>query len=293
MARLEEALTLTLSQRERGITALLHPLPLGEGRVREDNWLAIADVMHERQLPKRHKFNYTIYYLAFPLSKKPLLARAFLSINKFNLLSFYDKDHGARDGSNIEAWIKNLLAGEGINADGEIVLMTFPRVLGYVFNPVSFWFCLDKSGNLRAVLAEVSNTFGEHHNYLLSLPENQPITPDDWLEAEKVFHVSPFLNVEGKYRFRFYYSEKKIAAWIDHETADSGTGAGNILKTSVIARRRPLTNLNIIKVFFRYPLVTLVSISHIHLQAVRLYFKGATFFKKPLPPIKGLTRNKE
>ena len=153
-------------------------------------------------------------------------------------------------------------------------------MLGYVFNPVSFWFCLDMQGSLRAVLSEVCNTFGERHCYLSFHDDRRPIGNDDWLRAEKVFHVSPFMDVVGHYMFRFVYREDKIGAWIDYYDAE-----GLMLNTSVVGKRRPLTAHNLLTCFFRYPLVTLKVIGLIHYEAVRLCLKGIRHRTKPLPSV--------
>src|SRR5262245_56485980 len=122
---------------------------------KKNNYLLLADVMHKRLRPKENKFIYKVFYLCFPLRKTEELKNRFLSLDSFNLIGFYKKDHAKRDGSEIEPWIRDLLKSQNVNeADGDITLLTYPRVLGHVFNPVSFWFCQDKGGALRAVLAE-------------------------------------------------------------------------------------------------------------------------------------------
>ena len=251
-----------------------------------NNFLLKADVMHERLQPKNHKFIYKGFYLAFPLSKISEIKNLVLSHNKPGLFAFYDKNHGARDGSNLESWMRDILKQEKIDkADGEIVLVTYPKVLGYLFNPVSFWFCLNKKGEPIAVLAEVSNTFGEHHNYLIVKPDQSVITKDEYLTASKVFHVSPFMQVKGTYHFRFYYNEDKIGVWIDYETE-----AGMMLKTYIIGKRAALTSGSCANMLLRFPFITIVTVFRIHLHAVKLFIKGIKFHKKPDPPGKGMTR---
>ncbi len=250
------------------------------------NGLCLAKVMHKRMQPKENQFVYSVFYLCFPLKNVKDIAGGILSLNRFNILGFYEKDHGAKDGSSLEKWIRDILEKEGVKeADGDIVLMTYPRVLGYVFNPVSFWFCLDKQGKLRAVLAEVNNTFGESHNYLISHPDNREIKKDEWLIARKVFHVSPFMEVEGTYKFRFAYSDDVAGVWLDYDTEK-----GEMLKTWVVGKRIDLNKSSIMKAFLKHPLVTLKTIFLIHYQAVRLILKGIWWFKKPKPPAEGLTR---
>ena len=131
--------------------------------------LFFGKVVHRRLRPAAHQFVYPVYFCLLPLSSLERLGNALFSVNRFNLFSFHYADHGARDGSHPLAWIRALLNENEIVADGEISLQCFPRVLGFVFNPVSFWYCHNNTGELVAVLAEVNNTFGERHNY--SMPQ--------------------------------------------------------------------------------------------------------------------------
>lgn len=243
-------------------------------------------VMHARLRPKRHVFSYGVFFLRFPVSSVERLAAPLMSVDRFNLLSFHRRDHGARDGSDLQSWIRSLLAAEGIRrADGEIWLQAFPRVLGYVFNPVSFWLCHDRDGRLRAVVCEVNNTFGEHHNYLLAHPDERPIAPEDVLAARKVFHVSPFCEVAGEYRFQFAIDPAATRVRIDYDDP-----AGKLLVTSVSGRARPMDTAGILRAFALYPLMTVAVIARIHWQALRLWLKGVRFVSKPLPPVRETTR---
>jgi DUF1365 family protein len=206
-------------------------------------------------------------------------------------MSFYDRDHG--DGKTpLLQWIDQLLKSEQVeDADGEIWLQTFPRVLGYVFNPVSFWYCHRRNGELRAIVCEVNNTFGERHCYLLDTGDMMP-----WgvsLTAKKVFHVSPFCAVEGSYRFRFMRTTQtidnrnieRIVARIDYDDNE-----GPLLLTSVSGVLSPLSNGSATEAFLRHPLMTIGVIARIHWQALRLFIKRVPFFSKPLPPSSSLSR---
>lgn len=245
-----------------------------------------AQVVHARSRPRRNHFRYRVYYLCVRLCDWDALAQTrFLSLGRFNLFSLHAADYQG-DAESPERWIRAVLARFGVTeADGEVVLMTMPRVLGYVFNPVSFWFCLDRSGALRAVLADVSNTFGERHAYLLHHEDQRPMREDDWFESDKVFHVSPFLEVKGRYRFRMAYGEQHLGVWIDYDDGD-----GVVLTTSVIGRRRALTGTALLGNFFRYPLVTAKVITLIHYQALRLFLKGVRYHRKPVPPVTEISR---
>ncbi len=256
----------------------------GDGRI--GPYIYFGRVMHARLRPKRNVFSYRVFFMRFPLSGLAALAGPLFSVDRFNLLSFHRRDHGARDGSDLDAWIRTLLAAEGLDAaDGAIWLQAFPRVLGYVFNPVSFWFCHDRADRLRAVLCEVSNTFGEHHNYLLAHPDQRPIVASDVLTARKVFHVSPFCEVSGSYRFQFDLHSTITRVRIDYDDP-----AGKLLVTSVSGSARPLTTARVVRAFALYPWMTLAVIARIHWQAVRLWFKGVRFVSKPIPPARGTTR---
>jgi len=228
-----------------------------------------AKVMHKRLSPKVNEFTYGIYYIALPLPAKKLPSR---------LLSFHDADHGARDGSDVEVWAREILMGQGIN-DGidHIVLITMPRVLGYVFNPVSFYLCFDKKTQLCAVICEVCNTFGEQHSYLCARTDHAPLPSDEWLEADKVFHVSPFLERVGHYKFRFSLSGDQLGIGIDYFDTDNNKQ----LITALTGRLTPLNTASLWRVFWSHPLITLKVITLIHWQAIKLFSRGIRYVAKP------------
>ena len=249
------------------------------------NALMVADVAHARMRPAKNKFHYHVYYLCFALSEITLLrSLSLFSLNRFNLFSLREADYGKQ--SSPEDWIRAQLAAYGVAAaDGDVLLLTLPRVLGYAFNPVSFWFCLDSAGQLRAVLADVSNTFGERHAYLLFHDDQRPISRDDWFSSNKIFHVSPFIEVNGHYEFRFMYDDKKVGVWINHHDAD-----GLLLTTSLVGERKKLSSASLLYYFFRYPLVTLKVIGLIYFQAIRLSLKGVRYHVKPKPAVTEISR---
>ncbi len=214
------------------------------------------------------------------------LGNRWLSKDRFNLLSFMTHDYGPRDGSSLEAWVRALLQGQGVDtADGEIVLQTFPRLLGYVFNPISIWYCHDRDGRLRAALCEVSNTFGEHHNYLVAHPDQRPIAAGDWLAARKMFHVSPFCEVKGHYRFRFEQTGARAFAEVDYFDADELVAdAAKLLVTTIHGTPSPLDASTTLRAFFGYPLMTISVVARIHWHALKLWIKRVPFFTKPSPP---------
>lgn len=257
--------------------------------------MCVGRVLHARRALRqgehassvRHGFAYPVGFVAVPLSAwGSAQARPWLAYDRSALVALHARDHGARDGSNLSAWIAALLAREGITAaDGEIVLQSFPRVAGLVFNPVSFWFCHDRAGALRAVLAEVNNTFGEHHNYLVAHADQRPISATEVLPARKVFHVSPFYPVAGEYRFRFDITSARRRVEIDYYL--DGERA---LHTAVEGRTHPLDGASARQLAFSFPLLAVGVLSRIHVQALRLWLKGAFFFRKPAPPLQETTR---
>jgi DUF1365 family protein len=237
--------------------------------------LLTGRVMHRRLRPVRNHFSYRVFFLRLPLSR---LEESGIPLNRAALASLHFRDHGARDGSHPLPWIRQLLARQGIQADGEVWLHCFPRVLGYVFNPVSFWFCEDRDGRLKAVLAEVNNTFGERHSYLLRA--------DRALEARKEFHVSPFFPVAGRYRFHFEERAGRRLARIDY-LDDNGSP---LLYTSLSGTPRPLTRARLALALLAHPFMTFAIMARIHWQALRLWVKRAPFFPKPPAPAEELSR---
>lgn len=245
--------------------------------------IGFGQVRHRRLRPAPHAFAYPTFFLLLPMrSLHAEGARGPLAHNRAGALSFWDADHG-EGGSNALAWLDGLLRSEGItDADGEAWLHCYPRVLGYTFKPVSFWYCHRRDGSLRAVVVEVNNTFGERHCYLL---DGARFGRE--LQATKAFHVSPFCRVEGRYRFRFLVSpqRERTVVRIDHDDAD-----GPLLQTSVSGVLEPLTRHAIRRALWGQPLMTLALIARIHWQAVRLAAKRVPFFRKPAAPDVFVTR---
>ena len=248
--------------------------------------LVFGRVAHFRKRPVRHGFAYPVFYLRVPLSKIEALSGPLFGVDRFNVFSFMRRDYGPRDGTPLEPWARRILAEGGVaEADGEIVLQAFPRMLGYVFNPIGLWYCHDRAGAIRAVICEVANTFGERHNYLLAHADRRPILARDWLGARKVFHVSPFCEVEGRYRFRFSARGAAHAARIDYHDRD-----GPLLVTAMSGDERPITTPLLARSFLAYPLMTLAVIARIPWHAVRLWLKRVPWFAKPNPPLQETTR---
>ena len=246
--------------------------------------LCVGDVVHHRLRPAVHHFSYKVFFLRIPLSRLEDLPNRWLSRERFNLLSFHARDYGPRDGSDLLAWARTQLAQAGLAAiDGEVVLQTFPRLLGYVFNPISIWYCHDRAGALRAAICEVSNTFGERHNYVLSVDGGEVISPATWLRATKQLHVSPFCAVEGHYRFRFVQDGAR-----SHATINYYAGAreqDRLILTTITGRAQPLNARTTLRAFSRYPLFTVGVMARIHWQAFALWRKRVPWLRKPAPPV--------
>lgn len=245
--------------------------------------IGFGQVRHTRLRPARNAFAYPTYFLMLPLRGLHREGSGALAHNRRAALSFFDSDHGdGRD--NAVQWLDELLHSHGIDdATGEAWLHCYPRVLGYAFKPVSFWYChraAADGGALRAIVVEVNNTFGERHCYLLDAPRHGvPAT------ADKVFHVSPFAPVRGEYRFVFmrtqHGGEDRTVVRIDFHDEP---GAEALIRTSVSGTLQPLDAATARRALWGHPLMTLGVIARIHWQALRLWLKQAPFFRQPAAP---------
>ena len=233
--------------------------------------------MHARLRPSPNQFVYPMFCLRLNLARLDEIKTFGFGLNCLRPVSIYTA-------SNLADWMRDLLMQHAIEADGEIWLHTFPRVWGFVFNPVNFWYCYDREGGLRAVLAEVNNTFGETHRYLVTHPENQRIDRHTHLACVKMMHVSPFCQVTGHYQFRF--RETEHSAWIGIDYFDQD---GLLLKTSVGGKRFPMNPSALGRALLAQPLLTIGIFARIHWQALRLWCKKVPFFRKPQPPAIALT----
>lgn len=245
-----------------------------------------ARITHTRSRPRRNAFAYTLCYFAVPLSQWSAGgAGKLFSIDKPNLFSLRSRDYA--DGKTpLLVWVRKILGDfEFAEADGEVVLLTLPRFLGFAFNPVSFWLCFDRQEGLRAVLAEVNNTFGERHVYFCACPDHRAIDFSSPLQLQKVFHVSPFMDVKGDYIFRFAYSERAISVQID--LVD---GEKKKLATTMSGRFAPLTSLALVRAALSHPLQSVKVTALIHFQALLLFLKGVKIYRKPPPPASFVSR---
>ena len=250
--------------------------------------ILFGDVMHKRLFPKVNEFSYSIYYMALPLSKiNQALENKYLKLNRWGFLSFYNKDHGDRSGADLNLWAQKILTDNNINdVNVEIILLTMPRVLGYVFNPVSFWYCYSRDSKLRAIIAEVNNTFGESHTYICAFDNKDQITKEDTFHSQKLFHVSPFLQREGGYQFRFAINDKSMGAWIDYYSENKEKQ----LITVLTGQFSDLTLQSCRRAFWKYPLITIKAILLIHWQALKLFAKRCEYAPKPVQIMDKITK---
>ena len=231
-------------------------------------------VIHKRFKPKVHFFKYQVFSLLIDLSELDILDKkiSFFSYNSFNLISFFDKDHGERNGTSLIEWVKKNLKENKINNENiKIKLLCYPRILGYVFNPLSVFYVYNNNDNLVSILYEVKNTFGEQHTYIFKVENNNLLQHN----CEKKFHVSPFIEMNCNYFFRILKPAEKISVIIDQYQSNE-----KILYASQDGKRSDFTSSELIKSYLKHPLMTFKIISAIHFEAFKLWAKGIKFIKK-------------
>ena len=232
-------------------------------------------VIHKRFKPKIHFFKYSVFSLLIDLSELKILDKKvkFFSYNRFNLISFYEKDHGDRDGSSLIDWVKkNLDQNDIVSKNIKIKLLCYPRIFGYVFNPLSVFYVYDEEEKLISILYEVKNTFGEQHTYIFKTKNNVSLLQHS---CSKKFYVSPFIKINCNYFFRLLKPNQKISVIIDQYQDNE-----KILYASQDGNRADFTSLELIKSYLKHPLMTFKIISAIHFEAFKLWFKGIKFVKK-------------
>lgn len=236
-----------------------------------------AHTFHGRKGAVRNAFRYSVDYV-FLDPEAPVSAPRLFSRNRANLSGVFDRDHGGSPGQGRgAAWLREQFDLFQLPQPARIALLTQPRLLGHVFNPVSFWFCFDAQDALYAVVPEVTNTFGTRHSYMCHKPDLSPIGPQDRLGATKLLHVSPFQPREGSYTFRFDLRADRLGVWIDY-----GREGGGLVAT-LTGHRRPLTNRAILWSALRRPFGARRVLTLIHWQALKLWWKGARFRSEPSP----------
>tara|TARA_B100000700_G_scaffold295529_1_gene358523 strand:+ start:775 stop:1548 length:774 start_codon:yes stop_codon:yes gene_type:complete len=236
----------------------------------------VGKVIHRRFKPKNHYFKYRVFSLLLDLDDLDEIDNkmAIFSYNKFNIISFYDKDHGARDGTLLKSWVKNNLENIGINEkEIKVKLLCYPRIFGYVFNPLSIFFIYNKDDKIISIFYEVKNTFGEQHTYIFKANDAEIIRNS----CTKKFHVSPFIEMECNYKFRVNKPSNNISVIIDQSDKD-----GKLLFASQDGIVKNFSNKNLIISYILHPLMTFKVIVAIHYEAFKLWLKGIRFIKKKI-----------
>ncbi len=239
---------------------------------------------HGRKGEVQNTFRYGVDFVMLdaeaPVRTGPVFGR-----NQRGLFSLRDIDHGGAPGAGKGAvWVREVMDAHGFEAPARIELLAQPRVLGHVFNPVSFWLCYDDAGALRVAICEVNNTYGDRHSYLCFREDRAPIEASDRLEAQKIFYVSPFQRVEGGYQFRFDIREDRIGIWIDLTDGNGGVTA------TLVGPRKPLRTSGVLRALLRRPFGSRRVLALIHWQALKLWWKGAAFRTRPEPPVEEVSR---
>ena len=235
----------------------------------------VGSVIHKRFKPKIHFFSYKVFSLFLDISEFDLLHKnlKIFSYNKFNIISFYEADHGPRDGTSIKNWIINNLEKNNIETNNiKIKLLCYPRIFGYVFNPLSVFFIYNVNSELISILYEVKNTFGEQHTYIFRVKKGNDLIQH---KCKKKFHVSPFIKMDCTYFFKILRPETKISITIDQYDNE-----GKLLIASQEGTRSELNNKNLIKYYLKHPMMTFKVILAIHYEAFKLWTKGIKFVKK-------------
>ena len=241
----------------------------------KDSWIYNGKVIHKRFKPKIHFFKYKVFSLLLDLDEIDTIDNKInlFSYNKFNLISFYDRDHGDRDGSSIKDWvIENLKLNNIQHKDMKIKILCYPRILGYVFNPLSIFFVYDNNSSLISILKKEKNTFGEQHTYIFRIDSNSDLIQNN---CNKKFYVSPFMDLNSKYYFKISNPREKLSVVIDQRDNE-----GKLLFASQDGIRTTFTTKNLILAYLKNPLMTIKIISAIHYEAFRLWLKGIKLIKK-------------
>ena len=243
----------------------------------KESSIYIGKVIHKRFKPKVHFFKYRVFSILLDLAEINLIDKSLkiFSYNKFNILSFYDADHGARDGTSLKQWVIKNLEDNHINTENiKIKLFCYPRIFGYVFNPLSVFFIYNEKSKLISILYEVKNTFGEQHTYIFKVTENDNFIKNT---CKKKFHVSPFIEMNCQYFFKILKPSNKISIIIDQYDDE-----GKLLYASQDGERINLNNKNLIFSYLKHPLMTFKIIAAIHFEAFKLWIKGIKFIKKKI-----------
>ena len=239
---------------------------------------------HGRKGAIANAFRYSVDYVLLDAEAELRTPRLFRR-NGRGFTALNDVDHGgAPKAGRGPAWVRDVLQEHQITGVAQIELLAQPKVLGHVFNPVSFWLCRRADKMLVAVIAEVTNTFGDRHSYLIHHADQRPIQREDRMKAQKILHVSPFQPVAGGYEFRFDIADDRIGIWIDYSRGEGG------LVATLTGRRSPLSNRSILGAILRRPFGSRRVLALIHWQALKLWIKRAVYRPRPAPPTNEVSR---
>lgn len=247
-------------------------------------------VSHRRLKPVGHRFAYKVFSILIDVDRIDEAAQGsrWFSRGRFNLFSFFDADHAFDSGKSVSESVRALLREHGYCGDGRIDLLCYPRILGYVFNPLSIFYCRDGRGQLEAIIYEVRNTFGGRHSYLIPANGEAQVIRQ---RADKVFHVSPFMEMDHTYDFRLTPPGETVSVFI-HQCDREGP----IFNAAFVGRAEAATDAAWLRAFFRYPLMTLKIVAAIHFEAGRLFLKGLRLKGRgadPAAPVSAIGRRED
>lgn len=238
--------------------------------------LYVGHVMHMRLIPRRHRFRYRVFSVLIDIDRiEPVLAASrLMRHNRFGVLSFHDRDHGPRDGSALRPWVDAEMARAGLARPARVDLLAFPRLWGFVFNPLSVYYCRDGAGVLTAVIYEVKNTFGDQIAYVL--PVGPPRGGAYRHTRGKDMYVSPFIAMDQTYRFDLALPGDRLAIRI----RQSGPEGETLIATQT-GDARPFTDAALARAVATHPLMTLKVMAAIHWEALRLWLKRVPIARDP------------
>ncbi len=242
-------------------------------------------VFHQRQRPRKHRLSYRVFSLLIDLDELPQLHRHLnlFSHNQFNLFSFWDKDYGPGKRESLAQYARKILCDFGCDlTNGSIKLLCYPRIFGYVFNPLSVYYCYDASSALKVIICEVSNTFNERHSYLIKVGQTKG--QQGAYSCKKKFYVSPFMDMESTYHFHITSPADRLTVFIDQHDEE-----GPLLKASFSGYSKALSDKTLFALLLRYPLMSVKVIGGIHLEALILWRKGLKISTRPTPPENPIT----
>lgn len=238
-------------------------------------------VRHRRLRPRAHKLGYRIFMLLIDLDELAEVGRLkALGVGRFALLGFDPRRHGDGSDRPLKAQVEGLLAQAGLAHGGPIRMLAMPQVLGRAFNPLTVYFCHGADGRLSAILYEVNNTFGQRHSYLIPAPDTALVRQ----ACDKVFYVSPFMDMDLAYAFRVLRPDRQVLVAVDVSDAD-----GLVLATSFGGERQELTDRNLIRAWLTHPWMTLGSLAAIHWEALFIWLKGEKVRPRPPAPARAVT----